>query len=85
MTSQCCWLEILTLVGLFALSSVQAGPLHDATEKGDLDEVKRLIAQGADVNAKYRYRHETRPQGPSKTAHRCTGRPLTVTLRWLKC
>ena len=45
-------LGVLTLVSLFALSSVQAGPLHDAADKGNIDEVKRLIAQGANVNAK---------------------------------
>ena len=51
MTSRYYRLELLTLISLFALSSALAGPLHDAAERGDLDEVKRLIAEGANLNA----------------------------------
>ncbi len=45
-------LGILTLVSLVALSSALAGPLHDAAFIGDINEVKRLIAEGIDVNQK---------------------------------
>jgi ankyrin repeat protein len=47
------WLSILTLVScLSATAPTLAGPLHDASAIGDLDRVKHLIANGADVNAK---------------------------------
>ncbi len=52
MTPRRYWLGILTLISLFALSSALGGPLHDAAKKGDIDEVKLLIAKGADVSAK---------------------------------
>jgi ankyrin repeat protein len=47
-------LSVFLLFGItsLALSSAQAGPLHDAVRDGDLAQVKQLIAQGADVNAK---------------------------------
>ncbi len=35
---------------LIGSSTAWSGPLHDAVIDGDFDEVKRLIAQGADVN-----------------------------------
>ena len=34
------------------LSSALAGPLHGAVATGDINQVERLIAKGADVNAK---------------------------------
>ena len=43
---------LLGLASLLVASPALAGPLHDAESRGDLDEVKRLIAEGADVNAK---------------------------------
>ncbi len=45
----CLLLSILTGP---ALSSALAGPLHDAAFIGDINEVKRLIAEGIDVNQK---------------------------------
>ena len=36
----------------FPLLNPKAAPLHDAARDGNLDEVNRLIATGADVNAK---------------------------------
>ena len=52
MRSRCYRLGILTLMTLFILSTAHAGPLHDATMKGNIDQVEGLIAKGADVNAK---------------------------------
>jgi ankyrin repeat protein len=37
---------------LFALSSAQAGPLHDAASAGDLDRVKRILARHASIDVK---------------------------------
>jgi ankyrin repeat protein len=37
---------------MFVLSFALAGPLHDAAQKGDLTQVKQLITEGANVNAK---------------------------------
>lgn len=45
----CLLLSILTGP---ALSSALAGPLHDAAFIGDINEVKRLIAEGINVNQK---------------------------------
>ena len=47
-------LRVCLLVGMIclALSTTQAGTLHDAAAKGNLNEVERLIAEGAKVNAK---------------------------------
>ena len=39
------------MLSLLILSPAQAGPLHDAVDKGDVAQVKRLISKGADVNA----------------------------------
>ena len=44
-------LGILVLMGLFISASVQADQLFDAVEERDLEEVKRLLEQGADANA----------------------------------
>lgn len=52
MTSRRYWIGILTLAGIFATSGALAGPLHEAAWDGDLAQVKRLITEGADVNAK---------------------------------
>ncbi len=52
MTSRYYRLGILTLVSLLVASPVLAGKLHKAAEKGNLAKVERLIAKGADVNAK---------------------------------
>ncbi len=52
MTSRYYWLGLLTLIGLFALSSALAGPLHDAAWRGNLTVVTGLIALGTDVSAK---------------------------------
>ena len=45
-------LGILVVVGMFITAPALADPLHDAAEKGDIEQVNRLIAQGANVNAK---------------------------------
>lgn len=42
----------LLLLILFGFSSALAQPLHDATREGDLDEVKRLLAAGTNINTK---------------------------------
>ena len=52
MVSRTSLLGILVVVGMFITAPVHAAQLHDAAEKGDIEEVSRLIAQGADVNAK---------------------------------
>ena len=44
------WFGIFILIGLFGLSTAHAESLHDAAFKGDLSQVKRLIAKGVDVN-----------------------------------
>ena len=48
-------IHMLTIVVFLTLgfsdSLLQASPLHDAAQTGDLDKVKQLIAQGADINA----------------------------------
>ncbi len=54
MLSRRYWFGMAMLASVFTLSPALAGPLHDAVQKGDLEEVKRLIADGADVNAKAR-------------------------------
>ncbi len=45
---------LLSMLGL-ASSPALAGPLHEAVKAGHLDEVKQLIASGADVNAPDRF------------------------------
>lgn len=46
----------VSLLGLLLLASapqrVTAGPLHDAVRVGDVAQVRKLLAQGADVNAR---------------------------------
>jgi serine/threonine-protein phosphatase 6 regulatory ankyrin repeat subunit A len=41
---------IITLAAIMFTVSVQASPLHDAVEAGDLEKVKAAIAAGYDVN-----------------------------------
>ncbi len=55
MTPRPFWLRVLALVGVLCCSNTWAGPLHDAAEQGDIGQVKRLIDQGADVNARDDY------------------------------
>ena len=43
-------LMIAAAMLLTGTSAVMAGPLHDAVERGDLDQVKQEIAKGEDVN-----------------------------------
>lgn len=43
---------LIVLSYLFFQSQIFAGPLYDAVYNNDLEEVKRLIAAGEDVNAK---------------------------------
>jgi len=45
-------LQLLTVLLAGILPSAFAEPLHDAAEKGDVAEVRRLLAAGADINAK---------------------------------
>jgi cytohesin len=52
MMSQRSGLRLLTLVSLVIGSSALAGPLHDAAEQGSLHEVRQLLTQGTNVNAK---------------------------------
>ncbi len=42
---------VLALVALFVSSSASAEPLHDAAEVGDIEQVTRLVTEGANVNA----------------------------------
>ncbi|MEY9722791.1 ankyrin repeat domain-containing protein [Sinorhizobium fredii] len=43
---------ILCLCLGIAGGAVNAGPLHDAARKGDLDEISQLLSQGVDVNTR---------------------------------
>lgn len=43
---------MLSLIILLIVSPVEAGPLHDAARKGDIEVVQRLIIRGADVDEK---------------------------------
>jgi uncharacterized protein len=45
-------LRIVVLTGLLGPALAVAGPLHDAAKTGDIDAVKRLLAQGIDVNGR---------------------------------
>ena len=49
------WTGILVVVCMFIAVPVFAGSLHNAAKNGDIEQVKKLIAQGADVNAKGRH------------------------------
>ncbi len=44
----------VTLILIASVSHAFAGPLHDAVKEGDIEEVKQLIASGADVNQNQR-------------------------------
>lgn len=44
----------LILLPILAARFAAAKPLHDAVRDGDLGEVQRLIAEGADVNERER-------------------------------
>ena len=44
------FLGLITFLVILIVSSVHAGPLHNAAVNGDIAQAKRLIAQGADVN-----------------------------------
>jgi len=47
------WLRSFILISLLSVGAVShAGTLHDAAKSGDLEQVQRLIVQGADVNQK---------------------------------
>ena len=56
MISRRFWLLLLTSGSLFVSVFAHAGPLHDAALAGNIEQVKRLIAQGEKVNAKVRGR-----------------------------
>ena len=43
---------VIALASLYLVSPAHADPLHDAAWKGDIGQVKRLIANDAHVNAK---------------------------------
>ncbi len=45
MTPRYYWLGLLTVISLFALSSVQAEPLHKAAGSGNIDQATKLIAK----------------------------------------
>ncbi len=45
-------LATVALISLFVLSSAPAAPLHNAAREGDIDEIKRLIAEGANIKAR---------------------------------
>jgi ankyrin repeat protein len=42
----------INLISFCIGTAILAGPLHDASQEGNVQEVQRLIASGADVNAK---------------------------------
>lgn len=47
------WLRTALLISLLSASAiVHGGPIHNAAKVGDLEQVQRLIVQGADVNGK---------------------------------
>ena len=52
MVSRTYLLGIVAVLGLFITAPLHADALHDAAIRGDIEEATRLIAQGADVNAK---------------------------------
>ena len=45
------FLGTLAVAGMFITAPAHAAQLHDAARMGDVEEVERLIEQGADVNA----------------------------------
>ncbi len=53
MVSRTYLLGILAVVGMFITAPALADPLHVAAGTGDIEQVNRLIAQGADVNVKH--------------------------------
>ena len=81
MMSQRSRLRLLTLVSLVIGSSALAGPLHDAAEQGNLNEVSLLITQGADVNAKDQQGLTPLHQAVSPGSAENCARPLPSRLR----
>lgn len=52
-TKYSAWFVPWILASLLAfISTAQAGAIHDAARAGDLEQVQKLVVQGADVNAK---------------------------------
>ena len=42
----------LALCAILASNTARAGEMHDAAAEGDLEEIKRLLAEGAEVDQK---------------------------------
>lgn len=51
MKLRCHALRILACATVVIAASGQAGVLHEAVDKGDIDQVQQLIGQGADIDA----------------------------------
>ena len=47
-----CWLQLVLVCLLLASSITQAGNIHDAARAGDLEQLQKMVVQGADVNEK---------------------------------
>ncbi len=45
------WMGMLIAFGVIAWTAADAGPIHDAAEAGTVNEVRRFLAEGVDVNA----------------------------------
>jgi ankyrin repeat protein len=47
-----CWLQLVLVCLLLASPITQAGNIHDAARAGDLEQLQKMVVQGADVNEK---------------------------------
>ena len=46
------WIGLFTVAGALIALPATAGPLHDAARDGNVNQVKTLLKQGADVNTR---------------------------------
>ena len=49
---QGCRIGMMVVLGVFLYATAVAGPIHDAAGAGEVEQVRRLLAEGTDVNAK---------------------------------